>query len=151
MGVFVFEPIHVNANAPGGPCALRTFADVGAFVLNAVDLPRRLSPHWSAARRDLVQARFGARRAEAHQAMREALAVEGWLVGLAMGAGSRRHPITGNLPSVISIIQWRGAIPSLSTSRSGRGLVASTTAGPRSSRKKPPTGGRGRPSSFGAP
>ena len=71
MGVFVFEPIHVNANAPGEPCALRT--------LNAVDLPRRLSPHWSAVRRDLVQARFGARRAEAHQAMREALAVEGWL------------------------------------------------------------------------
>jgi hypothetical protein len=100
MGVFVFEPIHVNANAPGGPCALRTFADVGAFVLNAVDLPRRLSPHWSDVRRDLVQARFGARRAEAHQAMREALAVE------AMGPGSRRHPpITGSLPSTIPIIQ----------------------------------------------
>jgi cold shock protein len=45
MGLFVFEPIHVNANAPGGACVLRTFAEVGAFVLNAVDLPRRLSPH----------------------------------------------------------------------------------------------------------
>jgi hypothetical protein len=76
---FVFEPIDVNANAPGGARVLRTFADVGAFILIAVDLPRRLSPHWSAVRRDLVQARFGARRAEAHQAIRDALAAEGWL------------------------------------------------------------------------
>jgi cold shock protein len=81
MGLFVFEPIHVNANAPGGACVLRTFADVGAFVLISVDLPRRLSPHWSAVRGDLVQARFGARRAEAHQAMRDALVAEGWLAG----------------------------------------------------------------------
>jgi len=81
MGLFVFEPIHVNANAPGGACVLRTFADVGAFVLISVDLPRRLSPHWSAVRGDLVQARFGARRAEAHQALRDALAAEGWLAG----------------------------------------------------------------------
>lgn len=81
MGYFVFEPISINASAPGGACVLRTFADVGAFILNAVDLQRRLSPHWSAVRQDLVQARFGARRAEAHQAMRDALAAEGWLTG----------------------------------------------------------------------
>jgi hypothetical protein len=79
MGVFVFEPIHVNANAPGGACVLTTFADVGAFILIAVDAPHRLSPYWNAVRGDLVQARFGARRAEGHQAMREALAAEGWL------------------------------------------------------------------------
>jgi hypothetical protein len=79
MGYFVFEPISINASAPGGACVLRTFADVGAFMLNAVDLPRRLSPPWNAVRRDLVQARFGARRAEVHQAMRDALAAEGWL------------------------------------------------------------------------
>jgi hypothetical protein len=78
MGLFVFEPIHVNANAPGGARVLRTLADVGAFILIAVDEPPRL-PHWNAVRGDLVQARFGARRAEAHQAMRDALAAEGWL------------------------------------------------------------------------
>jgi hypothetical protein len=79
MGLFIFEPISVNASAPGGACVLRTFGDIGAFMLNAVDLPRRLSPHWNVVRRDLVQARFGARRAEVHQAMRDALAAEGWL------------------------------------------------------------------------
>jgi len=79
MGVFIFEPISVNASAPGGARVLRTFADVGAFMLNAVDLPRRLSPHWNAVRQDLVQARSGARRAEVHQATRDALAAEGWL------------------------------------------------------------------------
>ena len=79
MGVFIFEPISVSASAPGGARVLRTFADVGAFMLNAVDLPRRLSPHWNAVRQDLVQARSGARRAEVHQATRDALAAEGWL------------------------------------------------------------------------
>jgi hypothetical protein len=79
MGYFVFEPISINASAPGGACVLRTFADVGAFILKAVELPRRLSPHWNVVRRDLVQARFGAMRAEVHQAMRDALASEGWL------------------------------------------------------------------------
>jgi hypothetical protein len=79
MGLFIFEPIHVNANAAGGAGVLRTFADVGTFILIAVNAPR-LSPHWNAVRRDLVQARFGARRAEVHHAMRDALAAEGWLV-----------------------------------------------------------------------
>jgi hypothetical protein len=81
MGYFIFEPINVNANAPGGACVLRTFADVGAFMLNAVELPRRLSPYWNAVRRDLVQARSGVRRAEVHQATRDALAAEVWLAG----------------------------------------------------------------------
>jgi hypothetical protein len=79
MREFNFDPIEVNSAAPGGACTLRTFDEIGAFILSAVELPRRLSPHWNAVRRDLVQARFGARRAEVHQAMREALAAEGWL------------------------------------------------------------------------
>jgi hypothetical protein len=79
MGYFIFEPISVNASAPSGARVLRTFADVGAFIADALDTPRRQSTHWDAVRRDLLQARFGARRAEVHQAMREALASEGWL------------------------------------------------------------------------
>jgi hypothetical protein len=79
MGEFIFEPIKVNSTAPGGACVLRTFDDVGAFVLMRVDIPRRLSGHWNTVRQDLVQARFGARRAAVHQATRDALAAEGWL------------------------------------------------------------------------
>jgi hypothetical protein len=79
MREFNFDPIDVSSAAPGGACTLRTFEDIGAFILNAVELPRRLSLHWNAVRRDLVQARFGAKRAEVHQAMRNALAAEGWL------------------------------------------------------------------------
>lgn len=79
MGEFIFEPIKVNSSAPGGPCVLRTFDDVGAFILTNVDMPRRLSRHWQAVRQDLLQARFGARRAEVHAAMRDALSEEGWL------------------------------------------------------------------------
>ena len=79
MGEFIFEPISVNASAPGGECVLRTFGDVGAFILMRVDTPRRKSTHWQAVRQDLAQARFGARRAEVHTAMRMALAEEGWL------------------------------------------------------------------------
>ena len=37
MDQFIFEPIGVNSNAPGGACILRTFDDVGAFILNNVD------------------------------------------------------------------------------------------------------------------
>src|SRR5437868_3278018 len=29
MNQFIFEPIRVNSNAPGGACILRTFGDVG--------------------------------------------------------------------------------------------------------------------------
>jgi hypothetical protein len=71
----------VSANALGWACGLRTFRDVGAFILIAVDPPRRLSPLWNAVREDLVQACFGARRVELHQAMRDALAADGWLAG----------------------------------------------------------------------
>jgi hypothetical protein len=77
MREFKFEPIEVNSTAPGGACVLRTFDDIGAFTLRT-DIPR-LSPHWHAVRQDLAQARFGARKAEVHAAMREALAAEGWL------------------------------------------------------------------------
>jgi hypothetical protein len=76
---FKFQPIGVNEAAPGGPCVLRTFDDIGVFILNKVDIKLRLVPHWAAIRRDLIQARFGSRRAEVHEAMRQALAIEGWL------------------------------------------------------------------------
>jgi hypothetical protein len=79
MREFKFEPIEVNSTAPGGATILRTFHDIGAFILNRVDIPRRLSPYWHAVRQDLAQARFGARREELHAAMRHALAAEGWL------------------------------------------------------------------------
>jgi hypothetical protein len=69
----------VNSTAPGGACTLRTFDDTGAFILNRVDVPRRLSGHWHAVRQDLPQVRFGARRAKVHAAMRAALAAEEWL------------------------------------------------------------------------
>jgi hypothetical protein len=76
---FVFQPIRVSASAPGGARELRTFDDVSAFVLSNVEATRRLAPHWTAVRQDLIQARLGARRAEVHQAVRDALAAEGWL------------------------------------------------------------------------
>jgi hypothetical protein len=79
LAQFIFEPIRVNANAPHGACVLRTFDDIGAFILLHVDIPHRLSPHWQAVRQDLIQARSGARRAEVHAATREALLAEGWL------------------------------------------------------------------------
>jgi hypothetical protein len=74
-----FEPILVNSSAPGGARVLRTFDDVAAFISDALDTPRRQSSRWESVLRDLSQARFGARRAEAHAAMRAALAAEGWL------------------------------------------------------------------------
>jgi hypothetical protein len=79
MDEFKFEPIEVNSSAPKGACVIRNFDDIGIFILNCVELPRRLASHWQVVRKDLVQTRFGARRAEVHAAMREALAAEGWL------------------------------------------------------------------------
>jgi len=79
MREFKIEPIEVNSIAPGGACVLRTFDDIGAFILNRVDIPHRLSPQWHAVRKDLAQARFGERREEVHAAMRDALAAAGWL------------------------------------------------------------------------
>jgi hypothetical protein len=79
MSEFRFEPIKVNSSAPGGACVLRTFDDVAAFILIKVGIPRRQSQHWQAVRQNLLQARFGARRAEVHRATCDALAEEGWL------------------------------------------------------------------------
>jgi hypothetical protein len=76
---FKFEPIAVNANAPGGACVLETFDDIASFILIKVDVKQRIAPHWAAVRRDLIQARFGARRMEVHQATCRALMEEGWL------------------------------------------------------------------------
>jgi hypothetical protein len=79
MGDFVFEPIQVNARAPGGERILRSFDDIGAFVLTNVDVTLRQSPWWRALRKELPQVRFGARHAEAYEAARRALKGEGWL------------------------------------------------------------------------
>lgn len=79
MGEFSFEPIRVNSNAPGGARIMRTFDDIGAFILIKVDIPRRTSPpHWHAVRRDLAQARSGERQAEVHHVLQLALAQKGW-------------------------------------------------------------------------
>ena len=79
LTAFRFEPIAVNANAPKGACILHTFDDITAFILANVDQQRGMAPRWMGVRRDLLQARYGARRAEVHQAMRDALMEEGWL------------------------------------------------------------------------
>jgi hypothetical protein len=44
-----------------------------------VEMRFRKLAWWQAVQRDLPQARFGARKKEAHAAMRAALAKEGWL------------------------------------------------------------------------
>ena len=66
----IFQPIAVNANALGGACVLRTFDDIGSFILTEVDVRRRKAAHWVAVRQNLVQARF--RR-------NDVLMEEGWL------------------------------------------------------------------------
>jgi hypothetical protein len=74
-----FEPIRLNAQAPGGERVLKSFDDIGAFILMRVEMNFRELPWWQAVRQDLPQARFGARQRETHAAMRAALAEEGWL------------------------------------------------------------------------
>jgi hypothetical protein len=69
-----FEPIRLNAQAPGGE---RVLDDIGAFILMRVEPNFRNLPWWQAVRQDLPQARFGARQRETHAAMRAALAEEG--------------------------------------------------------------------------
>jgi len=59
MTEFVFEPIGVNARAPGGERILRNFDDVGAFILMRVDPNFRKSPWWQAVRKELSQTRYG--------------------------------------------------------------------------------------------
>ena len=66
---------------------LELFDDIGFFMLNNVEPTRRLQPHWQAVRKDLPQARFGARQLETVAEMRAALATEGWVAD--KGAG---HP-----------------------------------------------------------
>jgi hypothetical protein len=53
--------------------------NISAFIVNSVDIGHRLAPHWTAVRHSFSVARFGVRRAEVHEAMRQALAIEGWL------------------------------------------------------------------------
>jgi hypothetical protein len=79
MVAFNFEPILVNSSSPGGARVLRTFDDIALFISDTLDARRRQTPHWQAVLGDLSQARFGARRAEVHAAMREALMAEGWI------------------------------------------------------------------------
>jgi hypothetical protein len=74
-----FEPITLNGKAPGGERVLKSFDDVAAFILMRVELRFRELPWWQAIRKEIPQARFGARGKEAHAAMRAALAEEGWL------------------------------------------------------------------------
>jgi hypothetical protein len=74
-----FEPIKLNAKAPGGERVITSFNDIGAFILMRVDLRFRELPWWQAVRKELPQARFGARQKETHAAMRAALSEEGWL------------------------------------------------------------------------
>src|ERR1700730_8538427 len=74
-----FEPIRLNAKAPGGERVLKSFEDIGAFILMRVETSFRELPWWQAVRKDLPQARFGARQRETHTAMRAARAEEGWL------------------------------------------------------------------------
>jgi hypothetical protein len=58
---------------------LKSFDDIRAFILMRVEMSFRELPWWQAVRKDLPQARFGARQKETHAAMRAALAEEGWL------------------------------------------------------------------------
>jgi hypothetical protein len=74
-----FEPIRLNAEAPGGERVLKSFDDIGAFILMRVETSLLELPRWQSVRRDLPQARFGARQKETHAAMRAALSEEGWL------------------------------------------------------------------------
>ena len=74
-----FEPIRLNAKAPGGERVLKSFDDIGAFILMRVEMRFRELPWWQAVLKDLPQARFGARQKETRAAMRAALAEEGWL------------------------------------------------------------------------
>jgi hypothetical protein len=74
-----FEPIRLNAKAPGGERVLKSYDDIGAFILMRVEMGFRELAWWQAVLKDLPQARFGARQKETHAAMRAALTEEGWL------------------------------------------------------------------------
>jgi hypothetical protein len=86
MAEEVFEPIKLNANAPGGERVLRSFDDIRAFILMRVEIRFRELPWWQAVRKELPQTRFGARQKETHAAMRVALWEERWLADPASDA-----------------------------------------------------------------
>jgi hypothetical protein len=87
---FKFQPIVVNANAPKGACILRTFDDIGEFIFTNVDHPRGLTPLDRRVPRDLLQARYGARRDEVHEAMRNGRGLAGLAVRQRRGASVPR-------------------------------------------------------------
>jgi hypothetical protein len=77
---YIFLPITIKDAAPGGACVLRSFEDVDAFVTTDVAPGHRVAPHWKAVRLSLMKIWFGdGHAAEAHEATRYALGVEGWL------------------------------------------------------------------------
>lgn len=87
-----FEPIRLSAKAPGGERVLKSFDDVGAFILMRVEMTFRDLPWWLAVRRDLRQARLGVGQQETHAAMRAALTKEGWLAESDHASGSGLTP-----------------------------------------------------------
>jgi hypothetical protein len=74
-----FEPIKLNAKAPGGERVLKSFDDIGVFILMRVEMRFRELAWWQAVGKDLPQARLGVLQKETHAAMRAALWEEGWL------------------------------------------------------------------------
>jgi hypothetical protein len=74
-----FEPLRLNSKAPGGERVLKSFDVIGTFILTRAEVNFRSLPSWQAVRKELPQARFGARRKETYVAMRAALSEEGWL------------------------------------------------------------------------
>jgi hypothetical protein len=74
-----FEALRLNSKAPGGERVLKSFDDFGTFILTRAEVNFRSLRSWQAVRKELPQARFGARRKETYEAMRAALSEEGWL------------------------------------------------------------------------
>jgi len=74
-----FEPLRLNSKAPGGESVLKSFEDIRTFILMRAEVKFRSLPSWQAVRKELPQARFGARRKETYLATRAALSEEGWL------------------------------------------------------------------------
>ena len=79
MSNFVFHPIRIAASAPGGLRELGSFDDAAEFLYSTVRRSILESQHWQPVRSGLLHARFGARRAEVYDVLRNALAEEAWL------------------------------------------------------------------------
>jgi hypothetical protein len=60
-----FEPIRLNAKAPGGERVLKSFDDIGAFILMRVETNFRKLPWWQAVLKDLPQARLAPAKGDA--------------------------------------------------------------------------------------